>query len=265
MEDFLDTLRENLISIVAVIVIVALFLGYTYFTTNSILPQLRERQALLPQVEQLDGDIAIGQGTQSQSFDTLLTRLESGPERLALSANRLLAPSVPDRMVDALYRYASDTGVNIVELTVSTLPNTETALVRETIFLMRASGDFLDLTRFVGAIEEATTSGFVLSNLLMTANGDEGTLTATVTLYDSSLSTTVPGEIPLTAGETSGGTTALAPTPTPVPPRLQHQVVAGETLLNIAVAYKVPLDALRDANGLQESNVEPGQLLTIPR
>ena len=206
----------------------------------------------------LEGDIAIQQGSQTSSVDTLLSRIETAPQRLADSANKLLAPVVADDMVDALYRYAARTDVNIAELTVNSPQNSDNALVHETVFLLRATGAFLDLTRFVGAIEEARAPGFVLSNLEMTTGAETATLTATVTLYTSPLSTTIPGAAP--AAESDGAAVAPAPPPDP----RQHRVIAGETLLGIANAYRVPLDALRAANGLQSDALQAGQLLTIP-
>jgi len=52
-------------------------------------------------------------------------------------------------------------------------------------------------------------------------------------------------------------------TPTPIPP-LQHQVQAGETLLDIAMRYGVPVDAIRQLNNLSGDLIVVGQVLLVP-
>jgi len=48
------------------------------------------------------------------------------------------------------------------------------------------------------------------------------------------------------------------------PPPVEHRVRSGESLTSISRRYDVPVDAIRDANGLRGSMIHPGDVLTIP-
>ncbi len=48
------------------------------------------------------------------------------------------------------------------------------------------------------------------------------------------------------------------------PPTVEHRVRSGENLTAIARRYDVPVDAIREANGLSNSVIHPGDVLTIP-
>src|SRR5689334_15878770 len=43
-----------------------------------------------------------------------------------------------------------------------------------------------------------------------------------------------------------------------------YTVKSGESLFSIAAKYQVPLDTVRNANGLTDSTLVPGQALLIP-
>lgn len=73
--------------------------------------------------------------------------------------------------------------------------------------------------------------------------------------------------VPPTATATTAATDTPVPTDTPTPePFLVHTVVQGDTLLAIARAYGVPLDAVVAANGIEDpSRLAIGQELRIPQ
>jgi membrane-bound lytic murein transglycosylase D len=55
-------------------------------------------------------------------------------------------------------------------------------------------------------------------------------------------------------------------TTTPVESRapLRHEVQRGETLMQLSRRYDVPVDSIRRANGMVDSNIHPGDVLVIP-
>lgn len=63
----------------------------------------------------------------------------------------------------------------------------------------------------------------------------------------------------------TGGTPAELSIPAPPKGWPRHQVVRGETLWAISKKYEVPLDELRQANGLTGDDLKSGQVLAIPR
>lgn len=54
--------------------------------------------------------------------------------------------------------------------------------------------------------------------------------------------------------------TQVAPSPQP----LRHEVQRGETLMQLSRRYDVPVDDIRRANGMMDSTIHPGEVLTIP-
>jgi len=60
-------------------------------------------------------------------------------------------------------------------------------------------------------------------------------------------------------GATRVATVAVAP-----PPTTTHQVKRGDTLSTIARRYDVSTDQLREANGLQDTVIHPGDTLQVP-
>jgi LysM repeat protein len=75
---------------------------------------------------------------------------------------------------------------------------------------------------------------------------------------------TLPTPLPTA---TATPTTAVTPLPTPTPTPLVYQVRAGDTLVTIAAAYDVEVDALMAANNISEQDVfriQPGQMLIVP-
>jgi peptidoglycan DL-endopeptidase LytF len=65
----------------------------------------------------------------------------------------------------------------------------------------------------------------------------------------------------------SGNTVGSAPEPTNVPTtaNVQHKVVAGDNLFQIAAFYHVSIDALRSSNNLVSDLLQIGQILIIPK
>lgn len=79
--------------------------------------------------------------------------------------------------------------------------------------------------------------------------------------------TSTPAMPTSTATPTRPSTPTFTPiptwTPTPIPP-IQHQVQAGETLLDIAMRYGVSVDAIRQLNNLSGDLIVAGQVLLVP-
>lgn len=59
-------------------------------------------------------------------------------------------------------------------------------------------------------------------------------------------------------------TAVVAPTATPEPVYRTHTVVWGDTVLDIAMLYGVPMDELCKLNGIVDNNIMIGQVLKIP-
>ena len=60
-------------------------------------------------------------------------------------------------------------------------------------------------------------------------------------------------------------TTTIAVEAVQPPPEVRHRVRSGDNLNAIANRYDVSVDALREANNLHDSVIQPGQVLVIPR
>jgi len=92
------------------------------------------------------------------------------------------------------------------------------------------------------------------------------------TLTLPTMVTTTPIVIPLTPMVTPSSTpTSVLPTatealPTPTRSSTTHTVRAGETLLQIALLYDTTIDAIIDANNIDDADlIRVGQELVIPR
>lgn len=224
-EDILDTLRENLFTVLAVTIIVLLLIGYLVFTIRTVLPNWRLRTEL---VTQLDGlEAAYTDRTQQQQATTgqFDQQIEAAQAQFEQSTNQFLTEAQAAAFLERLYGIAATFGVAIVDLQAQAVPQGVAAVGEKPIYDTRqfrlvVVGDLPNLNRFVGDIEDTAVLGVSLKNLLITADetGDSHVLTLDLLLYTSPFSSgeavaELPeGLIPLPP--TPAGTAVPQPTPT---------------------------------------------------
>jgi hypothetical protein len=216
LNDIRDSLRENLLSVVALVFIFFILIAYAIFTITSIVPRWTTRQSLATQLVTMQQTVRQTQQQQTSSNDALQAQLAGTQAQLDAAARQFLTETQAATILDNLYRYASETGVVISGLQAQA-PPTETVIKTELydirIFALRVDGDVPPLLSFMGRLQETTWPGVALTQINLVENEVQATLTFTLSLYTSpyALGDAAATNIPFPA------VTPVFPEPTPLP------------------------------------------------
>ncbi|MBK9050777.1 MAG: LysM peptidoglycan-binding domain-containing protein [Chloroflexi bacterium] len=216
LNDIRDSLRENLLSVVALVFIVFILIAYAIFTITSIVPRWATRQGLATQLVTMQQTVRQTQQQQTSSNDALQAQLAGTQAQLDAAARQFLTETQAATILDNLYRYASETGVVISGLEAQE-PPAETVIKTELydirIFALRVDGDVPQLLSFMGRLQETTWPGVALTQINLVENEAQATLTFTLSLYTSpyALGDAAATNIPFPA------VTPVFPEPTPLP------------------------------------------------
>ena len=78
--------------------------------------------------------------------------------------------------------------------------------------------------------------------------------------------TPAPTSTPAAQTPTPPPTPVATPTPTPAPTAFDYEIVAGDTLSDIAESFGTSVDAILDLNpGLDPNTLQIGQIILVPR
>ncbi|MCB8942973.1 MAG: type 4a pilus biogenesis protein PilO [Ardenticatenaceae bacterium] len=222
--DIRDTLRDNLVSVAAIIVLAVVGAGYLIFITTNLFPRWAQHQELAAQVEAAQQSQRQSAQNQNNTAAALPTQISQAQTRLQQTAESFLNESQAASILDNIYQYALLSGVEIANL--QALPPTsedKNTLYDERAFALQVNGPVPQLLDFVGRIQEATLPSVALNNLNIIPSADRTSLTVDLHLYTSPFS---PGTV---LSETTGifaetAVPLLTPTPAPNTAALSTQL-----------------------------------------
>lgn len=183
-----DSLRENLLSVVALVFIVMILMAYAIFIATGIVPRWTARQDLAAQLLTMQQTARQTQQQQESSNQALQAQLAGTQAQLDAAARQFLSETQAAAILDNLYRYASETGVVIVGLEAQippaeTVPKAELYDIR--IFALHVEGIVPQLLSFMGRLQETTWPGVALAQVNLVENEVQAVLTLTLSLYTS--------------------------------------------------------------------------------
>ncbi len=227
---------ERLYSLLALIVIIAIAVGYVLFARFSILPQLQARNELGLQLAAAEQQLVQAQRSQEESPEGLEEQLAEAQAALDEAASIFLSEAEAAEVLNRLYQYADESDVEIVSLQARGTGEAEVAAEAEgegtgeeeaegageveievevkgeeakkdtydvRVFQLQVEGAPANLIAFVSRIEETTYKSFVITNVNIAEGEERPVLTMDITLYTSPYS--------------SGATEQVIPVTTPVP------------------------------------------------
>jgi len=187
---------ERLYSLLALVVIIAIGVGYVFFIRSSVVPQLQVRKELASQLAAAEQQLMEAKASQEESPERLEEQLAEAQAALNEAANVFLSEAEAAEVLNKLYQYASESGVEIVSL--QEQPGSEeekkdTYDVR--VFRPQVEGSPSRLVAFVSRIEEAAYKGFIITNVNITQGEERHVLTMDITLYTSPYSSGAAGQV----------------------------------------------------------------------
>ena len=204
------------------------------------------------------------------------------PARLALDKQRRLC-LVDEHLTCSTYlaaRGAASRGAAVLVPGPDLERVTRWSITRTTAFVVEPGSRLDGLTnRMSGTVAQAVLGGALLVALLAMARGQFGagaSPAASPTPDDSVAVSPSTSQTPPPSPTPAPTDAAVAtPTPTPVAPPLPpatplpsasavYTVVAGDTLYDIAIAYRTTVKAIMELNGLSSTGLVIGQVLLIP-
>ncbi len=215
---------ERLYSLLALVVIIAIAVGYVFFARLSILPQLQARNELSLQLAAAEQQLVQAQRSQEESPEGLEEQLAEAQAALDEAASIFLSEAEAAEVLNRLYQYADESDVEIVSLQARGTGEAEAEAEGEgeveievevereeakkgtydvRVFQLQVEGAPANLIAFVSRIEETTYKSFVITNVNIAEGEERPVLTMDITLYTSPYS--------------SGATEQVIPVTTPVP------------------------------------------------
>ncbi len=184
---------ERLYSLLAIVAIIAIGLGYFFFISFSIVPQLRVRDELISQLASAEKALMEAKRAREESPDQLREQVATAQATLNEAANVFLSESQAAEVLNKLYQYAGESGVEIVALQTQPSPQEEKKgnVYDARTFQLQVRGDFPRLVGFVSQIKEAAFKSFVITNVNIAEGAEDEEskeqhiLTMNITLYTS--------------------------------------------------------------------------------
>ena len=179
--------RQTLLALVAVIMLIV---ANILFIRSSILPLWSERRELTSSLDSVRKDLEKARKARGTSAEDLQKKLDAQKSTLDELANRFLTDAQATEILNNLYKYASESQVEITSLESRPPPpeeeQKESYSVKE--YWLEAKGDLPNLVRFISRIKEAALESFVMTDLNIAEEEGQHTLSMNIALYSSPLS-----------------------------------------------------------------------------
>ncbi len=181
-----EQLSKNLVTVLAVVFIVVLALGFLIFLTTSILPTVQARNNAVDDLAAARQNLAKAQAQQSITPADLQQQLVAAQTALTQSLGIFLPDYQASSIVDGLYRKAGDTGVAIVDFHTEVVPaQGPKPLFTSTSVQLRVQGQTYDLVRYLATLGETAAKGVALNSVTITRSEVFANLLIDLTLYTS--------------------------------------------------------------------------------
>jgi tetratricopeptide (TPR) repeat protein len=206
---------DRLYSLLALVVIIVMGVGCVLFVMFSIVPQWQTMQTLASQLAAVEQQLMEARKGQETSPQVLEVQLAEAQAALDEAASVFLSEAEAAGVLNSLYQYADESGVEIISLQEQAelegegeeeTENANKGIYDVRMFQLQVEGSTPNLITFVSQIEEAAYEGFVVTSVNI-ADGEEQhhVLTMDISLYTSPYSSGAAGQI----------TTVVTPAPTP--------------------------------------------------
>jgi LysM repeat protein len=185
---------ERLMTLLAIVVIVAVIGGYVVFIAVSILPKLKVRQELSSRLTAAQQNVLDAQLSQGDAAGELRDKLASVEAALGEAASLFFAEAEAADVLNRLYEYASQSGVGITDMQAAEQEEEEEEAklpydVRK--FQLRVAGPVRSLLHFMSLIKEAANRSLILDNIKIAEEEGQSFLTMDAVLYTSVYATAV--------------------------------------------------------------------------
>ncbi|MBP8972385.1 MAG: hypothetical protein KBH93_00805 [Anaerolineae bacterium] len=228
MNDFSDerpSLRQRLPTLIPLALIAVIALGNGAFGLLLIWPGWQDHNQMQTQVAGQELALTATVQAIEGAADVLQRQVDNAESRLAEAASIFLSAAQADRMLDLLYRYAQNAGVEILKLQLEAADETAHAgAFNAGTFQVEVNGEPRHLLNFIVQIKEASVPSVVLSEVSISREEDQTRLRMKLTLYTS----------PYASGSVLDGLTQqrlITPTaPSPTPFRIEPTATPLPTL-----------------------------------
>jgi LysM repeat protein/Tfp pilus assembly protein PilO len=200
LNDLRDRLRAGpgLYTTLAFVVLFVILVGYFIFVNSSITPAWRERNELAAQLEFAEGQLVAAQRAQDEEPAQLEQQIATAQARLDETANFFLSESQAAEILNTLYQYASESGVEITDLQTQEVdagPG-EKSFYDARSFQLQVRGAFPRLTNFVSRIREAAARSVIINDVNVVQGEQQHVLTLDIALYTSPYASESGGQVP---------------------------------------------------------------------
>lgn len=201
--------RERRYNLLAIAVLLVLALTHILVISLALLPAAKARQENISQLASIEKDLNQAEEAYREAPIQLRTQIATAKTRLAETVNMFLSEAEAAEVLDKLYEWAADSGIDITNL--QSLPISEgkkgTYDVRS--FRLQAEGNMEALMDFMSRIEEPSSAGFALTNVNIAESEGLHVLNLDITLLTSpyAFESRAPARV------TPKATPTLVPTP----------------------------------------------------
>jgi len=224
--------RERLYSLLALVVMIVVGLADIFFVRSFIVPRLQDRRELASELAWAEKALMEAKRAQEASPEEFRKEVATAQATLNDVASVFLSDSQAAEALNRLYKYASESQVEITNLQAQPAPKEEEKRAYDVRkFRLQAEGTLPNLIDFTTHIEEAAFESFVISNVKITEGEEQHVLSLDITLYTSPYSpgvivsptpvvTVTPtslAQLEEMLGAAWVPTPGVAPTDTPVP------------------------------------------------
>ncbi|HEY4689574.1 MAG TPA: LysM peptidoglycan-binding domain-containing protein [Anaerolineae bacterium] len=185
-----ETIRENRPVVIAVLVITVVFFGLVLFVLTNLLPGMQDRGDAAIALAGARQQLADVQRSQNVDPASLQAQIDTAQAQLTDSLRIFLTDAQASDIINALYRYASASGVLVTDL--QSQPTTDPAAAGAftvTSVQLKAQGSARQLADFVSRIRETSARSFVILSINIADGEPVDTLMMNMNLYTSPFAT----------------------------------------------------------------------------
>jgi tetratricopeptide (TPR) repeat protein len=216
-----ELLSKNLYTVLAVVFIAVLLLGYLIFFTTSIAPALRTRSDTAAELNTARQQLAQAQNTQSETPASLEQKLVAAQNALTESLKVFLPDYQASQIVDMVYQRATEGGVAIVDFQTQVTPaQGAKPLYTLTEARLNVQGTSYNLLRYLATLNITAIKSIILNSVTITRSETFSNMGLDLTLYTSPyapLQTLPIVDVSLPPVITPVPLITLSPTPGPAP------------------------------------------------
>lgn len=193
--------RDRLLFVIAISLTVVAVLGNLILLGGVLYPRWQRWQEVNELLSQARQQLQLAPREQEGLTPAdVRAEIEAAQAELMDQASIFMSEEEAAEALNRLYRYADETGVNILSVQLETAPEMEPAedgeastLYAMRIFRLEAQGRTNRLLDFLGQIEESAFPGYDVANVTLEAGESDAGLIFNVTLYTSPYASGVPG------------------------------------------------------------------------